>query len=144
MRKKSLWRGSALQSADGRRYFAGDHVQNALPNLTAVQLHESLLSDVEPSPSGVDSGNVDRHARRRVSQAPASATVRRVPHDVERTADEGERRNIAESRKPRDQTVRAVRARDAIQRAILVVECSVECGSQGRRRRIRPRTAAGL
>ena len=135
MRKKKVCerKESVSQSANRRRHFAGDHVDDTLPNFTAVQPHESLLRDVEPDPSGVDGGKVDRHTRRRVGQAPAPAAVRRVPHDVERTANERERRDITERREARDQTVRPIRARDAVQRAVLVVVCSVECGSQGRR-----------
>ena len=140
--KKSVReRENVSQAANRRRHFAGDHVNDALPNFTAVQPHESLLRDVEPNPGRVDGGKVDRHTRRRVSQGPAPAAVRRVPHDVERTADEREGRNIAERREARDQTVRPIRARDAVQRAFLVVVCSVERGSQGRRWCIR---AAGL
>jgi hypothetical protein len=143
MRKKKVCerKESASQSANRRRHFAGDHVDDTLPNFTTVQPHESLLRDVEPDPSGVDGGKVNRHTRRRIGQAPAPAAVRRVPHDVERTANERERRNITERREARDQTVRPIRARDAVQRAVLIVVCSVERGSQGRRWCIR---AAGL
>jgi hypothetical protein len=46
-----------------REYFSGDHVQNA--DLTALQLQEDLLCDVEPRPSG----DVDQHARCQIGQA---------------------------------------------------------------------------
>jgi len=99
---------NALQSTDGRSHFAGDHVQDALPDLTTVQLHESLLRDVESGTGGVHSDDIDRHPRRRIGQTPAPAAVGRVPDHVERAADEGELGDIAERRETRGETVRPV------------------------------------
>jgi len=42
--------------------------RQTLSYLTIVQYLESLFCDVESCPDGVDGGNDDRHARRRVGQ----------------------------------------------------------------------------
>lgn len=123
----------ALQSTNRRGHFAGDNVQNTLPDLTAIQLHESLLRDIKPRPGSIDSDKIDRRARRRVGQAPARAAVGRVPDHIERAADERELWNVAERREARDEAVRAVGARDVVERAALVVERRVVCGAQGHR-----------
>ena len=139
--------GYKLQSTNRRRYFCGDHFYNALSYLAAVQMHEGFLCDVKARAGGVDSSDVDGHPRCRVSQAPAPTAVRRVPHDVEGAADERERRNIAKRCEPPGQAVRAIRARNVVERAILIVVCSVEGHFQsgrGRRRLRRTAAAAGL
>ena len=134
--------GYMLQSTNRRRYFCGDHVYNALSYLAAVQMHEGFLCDVKARAGGVDGSNVDGHARRRIGQAPAPTAVGRVPHDVEGTADERERRNVAKRCKPPGQAVRAIRARNVVERAVLIVVSGVEGHFQSGRGRRRHRRAA--
>ena len=127
--------GSASQSTDRRSYFGGDNVQNTLSYLAAVQMHERFLCDIKASPGGVNGSNDDGHARRCVGQAPAPAAVGRVPHDVEGTTDERERRNIAKRRESSGQAVRTVRARNVVERTFLVIVRGVEGRFKGGRGR---------
>jgi hypothetical protein len=139
--------GSALQPTERRSYSGGDHVQNALSYLAAVQMHERFLCNVKASAGSVNGSDDDGHARRRVGQAPAPAAVGRVPHDVEGATDVRERRDIAERRESPGQAIRTVRARNVVERAVLVVVRGVEGrfkGGRGRRRLRGAAVAAGL
>ena len=128
-----------LQSTNRRRNLGGDHVHSALSNLSTVQLHESLLGEVETRTGSVNRNELDRRARDGVGQVPAGAAVGRVPDDVERAADGGEGRDVAERGEARRKSVRAVRARDVVHRASLIVVRRVEGGAESRRRRRRRR-----
>ena len=90
------------------------------------------MCDVETTRGGVDGGNLNRHARRRVGDVPAPAAIRRVPRNVESAADEREVGDVAERRESRRKAVRPVRACDTVERASLVVERSIIRGAQGR------------
>lgn len=125
----------SLQATDRRRHLGSDHVNNTLPNLTPIQLHEGLLSEVETSAGGVDGGDIDPRARSGVSHVPAPAAIGRVPDDVKGASDERERGDAAERRESVDEAVRPVRARYAIERAARVVERVIVRGAQGRWRR---------
>jgi hypothetical protein len=120
-----------LQPTNRRRYFISDHIHSALSNLSTIQLHESLLSDIKSQSRSVDSNEIDRRARSSVGQIPARSAVRRVPDDVEGAAEERERRDVAERGETRRQPVRAVRARYAVHRAGLVVVGRVERRAEG-------------
>jgi hypothetical protein len=122
------------QTTNRRRNLVRHHVNSTQTTLTTSQLVEGHLRDIETRASSVNSGDVDRHAIRLVGQRPARTAVRRVPRDVERAADERERGEIAERREARRETVRAIRARDAVERARLIVESNVVGGAQRRRR----------
>ena len=74
---------------------------------------------------------MDRRARPRVSDVPAGAAIRGVPHDVESTAHSWEVRNVAERLDSRPE----IGACDGVHRAITVVELGVERGAQGGGRR---------
>jgi len=97
-----------------------------LPDLTTVQRFERRRCHVETSASSVDRGHIDRRPVRRVSDAPASAAVRRVPRDVEGTTDVRVVGNRIERRESGDEAVDSVRARDVVERAGGVVESGVE------------------
>jgi hypothetical protein len=122
------------QTTNRRRNLVRHHVNSTQTTLTTSQLVEGHLRDIETRASSVNSGDVDRHAIRLVGQRPARTAVRRVPRDVERAADERERGKIAERREARRKTIRTIRARDAVERARLVVEGDVVGGAQRRRR----------
>jgi len=92
------------------------------------------LCNVETTRGSVDGSHLNRHPRRRVRDVPAPAAIRRVPYNVESAANERKVRDVAEGRESRRKTVRPVRACDAVERASLIVERSVVCGAQGRRR----------
>jgi len=117
-----------LQSTVRGCNFGGGHVNRTLPNLTAVQRFERRRCHVETMPGSVDGGHIDRCSVRRVSDAPAPAAVRRVPRDIESTADVRVVGNLVERREPGDEAVGPVRARDAVERAGGVVEEGVERG----------------
>ena len=59
MRKRKGKGESALHPTNRRRYFGGDDIHNTLPDLTAIQLHESLLRNIEPGPGSINSSNID-------------------------------------------------------------------------------------
>ena len=125
-----------LQTTNRRGNFLRYHVDGTKPALSASQLVESLLGEVKARAGSIDSRDIDRRASRGISHGPARAAVGRVPDDVEHAADEGERGNIAERWEARRETVLAIGARNAVERAGLIVERSVERGAQ-RRRRVR-------
>lgn len=85
-----------LQSTIRGRNLGSNHIQKAQSDLTTVQLHESLLGDIESRAGSIDGDDVDRGARGGVGQLPARAAVGRVPDDVERAAEEREYRDVAE------------------------------------------------
>ena len=121
-----------LQSTDRGSNSVGDHVNHTPTNLTAVQLLKCLLCNVETSRGGVNGGDLNRQARHRVSDIPAPTAIRRVPHNIERTANEREVGNVTERRESSRKTVRPVRACDIVERTSLVVKRSITRGTQGR------------
>jgi len=122
-----------LQTTAEKWGLVGNHIDGALIRVSTSQHLESLFRDVEARTGGVDSGDVDRLARLRVSHAPARAAIGRVPRDVKGAADERERGQVAERREPRGEPIGAVGACDTIHRAPTVVERGVERRAQGRR-----------
>lgn len=123
-----------LQSTDRGGNFGGSHLNHARVYIAIVQLREHLPREVEANPGGVDGDNMHRRAQRRVGDVPARAAIGRIPLDVERAADERERRNRAKRREPRCKAVGPVRACDAVHGAGAVVERGVVRGAKGRGR----------
>ena len=70
---------------------------------------------------------MDRRARPGVSDVPARAAIRGVPHDVESTANSWEVRNVAE----RLDSHPDIGACDGVHRAITVVELGVKRSAEG-------------
>ncbi len=87
-------------------------IQRTGPNLSTVQVNESLLSDVETISGGVDGGEIDPPVRLLVGQLPALAAVGRAPFGVECAAEIWEVGEILEMRVCTGETVRPVRARE--------------------------------
>ena len=119
-----------LPTTDRRRNLFCFHVDSTQEALSARQLVERLLRDVEARASGVDGRDIDHDAVHGVGHCPAGTAVGRVPHDVKRAADERERGEVAECREPRCKTVLSVGACDTVERAVFVVERVVERGAQ--------------
>jgi len=107
--------------------FGGDYVDRG--HLTIVQMAHRRRSQVETMAGRVDRNHMDRHAVLRVSDFPARAAVGRVPRDVESAANVGVVGDLAERRVFGGEAVGPVRARDAADRVIGVVERAVERGA---------------
>ena len=133
-RKRSGILRRRLGARSGRN-FISDDIDHAYVRIAVGQIRESLLCEVETNAGSVDGGELNRHARRGVSDVPARAAIRRVPHDVESAADEWEGRKAAERREVRVETVVPIGACNGVHRAIRVVERGVPRGFQGRGRR---------
>ena len=101
-----------------------------------VQPDDHRLCRVETNSGSVNSSIWDRHARGRVSDVPAPATIGRVPDDIESAADEREGGKVAERWELRGKTVCPIGACDVVGRAREVVICVVGSDAQahGRRR----------
>ena len=106
-RRGSGWKKIASQSTVETGYWYGQHLQRTLPYLPTVYLYKSVLCEVETR-RAVDGGIDYPCTSRRAGQLPASATVRRVPHNTGRAADERVGGKIAERRVVRHETVRSV------------------------------------